>query len=71
MPSSNTLEIFIKIDDDDCDYYIVDFERQTIFWLTTVGTEELGISAAASQSHLGAFSPAISAKTLGTHVRHY
>lgn len=49
---SDNIELFLQIDDNDCAYYFVDHATRTEFWLDALNTDDLGISAVASPSHL-------------------
>ncbi|KIY66674.1 hypothetical protein CYLTODRAFT_423214 [Cylindrobasidium torrendii FP15055 ss-10] len=46
------LEVFVKPIENDCEYYIADYTRRTLVWLSALSTEELGMGSAASASHL-------------------
>lgn len=52
FPLDKNTELFLEIDDNDCNYYLVDRDAETIFWLTEYTTEELGLKPAISDSHL-------------------
>ncbi|KAJ7662459.1 hypothetical protein B0H17DRAFT_1020131 [Mycena rosella] len=49
---SRDIELFIKLEDDDCAYYFIDHANRTQFWLETSGTEELGLPPVISISQL-------------------
>jgi len=46
------LELFLELDEDDCNYYLVDRATETLFWLTEYTTTELGLKPVVSDSHL-------------------
>lgn len=52
IPLSNTIELFILIEDADCAYYLIDHSSRSQFWLEPLRTDELGIPDADSPSHL-------------------
>jgi hypothetical protein len=45
-------ELFLQLDGNDCNYYFVDHEVRTLFWLDAYDTSELGILPVVSSSHL-------------------
>ncbi|KAJ7291374.1 hypothetical protein C8J57DRAFT_1272469 [Mycena rebaudengoi] len=51
---SNQTELFIKIEDEDCAYYLVDHTTNAQFWLEDIDTEtnDLGLPPVVSTSHL-------------------
>jgi hypothetical protein len=49
---TNHTELFLQLDGNDCNYYFVDHDVQTIFWLDAYDTSELGILPVVSPSHL-------------------
>lgn len=49
---SDTVELYIQIDDEDCNYYLADHATHTIFWLDEYETSELGLLPVVSSSHL-------------------
>ncbi|KAF8889704.1 hypothetical protein BD779DRAFT_1671802 [Infundibulicybe gibba] len=46
------IELFIRIDGEDCTYYLVDHATRTEFWLDAYDTDDLNIAPVASRSHL-------------------
>jgi hypothetical protein len=49
---SDSVELFLQIDDDDCAYYFVDHVARTEFWLDALNTDDLNLPPVASPSHL-------------------
>ncbi|KAK0449709.1 uncharacterized protein EV420DRAFT_1750506 [Desarmillaria tabescens] len=49
---SSSMELFIKIEEDDCAYYFVDHATRIEFWLDATETDALGLPDVASPSHL-------------------
>lgn len=53
---SDSVELYIQIDDEDCNYYLADHATKTIFWLDEYETSELGLLPVVSSSHLSCVS---------------
>jgi len=53
---SDNVELYIQIDDEDCNYYLADHATQIIFWLDNYETSELGLLPVVSSSHLSCVS---------------
>lgn len=53
IPTGSELVLELADDGLSCNYYFVDHASKTLFWLTDVETESLGIPPAVSLSHLG------------------
>jgi hypothetical protein len=51
---SGEVELFIKIESNDCAYYLVDHANRTQFWLESSSTTKLGLGLVVSKSHLSA-----------------
>jgi hypothetical protein len=49
---TDSVELFLQLDDEDCNYYFVDHATQTIFWLEEYETSDLGLHPVVSSSHL-------------------
>ncbi len=49
---TGNMELFMKIEDDDCAYYFIDHATRTEFWLDAIETDALGLPDVASPSHL-------------------
>ena len=49
------MELFIQLDDDDCNYYFVDTKSQSVFWIEEYEPLELGLGPVVSPSHLSAY----------------
>ncbi|KAH8829359.1 hypothetical protein DL96DRAFT_1708503 [Flagelloscypha sp. PMI_526] len=49
---SPALELFLRLEDDDCCYYLVDHASQKEFWLEDLETDALGLGPVVSPSHL-------------------
>ncbi|KAG6811848.1 hypothetical protein H0H92_005581 [Tricholoma furcatifolium] len=49
---SDDVELFIRVIDNDCSFYLVDHRSHSIFWLDTLDADEIGIMPVASTSHL-------------------
>ncbi|KAF4618656.1 hypothetical protein D9613_009952 [Agrocybe pediades] len=47
-----TIEAFLQLSGDDCNYYIVDRDTQTVFWLEDCDTSNLGLLPVVSSSNL-------------------
>lgn len=50
-----SVELYLQVDDEDCNYYFIDREAQTVFWLEEYETSELGLHPVVSPSHLSKF----------------
>jgi len=55
IPLSNTIELFILIEDDDCAYYFIDHASRSQFWLEPLRSDEMGIPDVDSHSHLNIY----------------
>ena len=51
----SNVELFLEIDENNCNYYLVDRGTVTLFWLTEITTTELGLPSAVSDSHLSKY----------------
>jgi len=49
---TDCVELFLQLEDEDCNYYFVDRATQTLFWLEKYETSELGLHPVVSSSHL-------------------
>lgn len=49
---SDQIELFLRLQGEDCEYYLVDYISRTQFWLETLSSDELGINEVCSPSHL-------------------
>ncbi|PPQ81676.1 hypothetical protein CVT25_013354 [Psilocybe cyanescens] len=47
-----SVELFLQLDGEDCNYYFIDRSTQTLFWLDRHDTTELGLHPTISPSHL-------------------
>lgn len=52
IPISNQLELFIKIEEEDCAYYFVDHSTHAESWLEDTNTDDLGLPPVVSLSQL-------------------
>jgi hypothetical protein len=52
FPVSGQLELFIKIEDEDCAYYFVDHATRKESWLNDIDTDDLGLPPVVSLSQL-------------------
>ncbi|KAF7355801.1 hypothetical protein MVEN_00908200 [Mycena venus] len=52
FPVSDQLELFIKMEDEDCAYYFVDHATQAEAWLEDIDTDDLGLPPVVSLSQL-------------------
>ncbi|SJK98591.1 uncharacterized protein ARMOST_01859 [Armillaria ostoyae] len=64
---SSNIELFIKIEEDDCAYYFVDHTTRTEFWLDVIETDALGLPDVASPSHLRIYLEGL----YWAHVEHF
>ncbi|KAJ7798955.1 hypothetical protein B0H14DRAFT_2904551 [Mycena olivaceomarginata] len=62
FPVSGQLELFIKIEDEDCAYYFVDHATRAESWLEDIDTDNLGLPPVVSLSQL---------KLYWSHVEHF
>jgi hypothetical protein len=46
------VELYVKIEDDNCYYYFVDHDSQTLFWMENYDSERLELPPVVSSSHL-------------------
>ncbi|KAJ3491301.1 hypothetical protein NLI96_g803 [Meripilus lineatus] len=49
---TESTEVFLELEDDDCLYYIADHASRTVFWVHPTNTEDLSLRAVVSDSHL-------------------
>jgi hypothetical protein len=49
---TDSVELFLQLDHEDCNYYFIDRTTQTMFWLEQYDTSELGLHPVVSSSHL-------------------
>lgn len=49
---NSNIELFLEIDGNDCNYYLVDRATATLLWLTEHTSTELGLLPVVSDSHL-------------------
>ncbi|TFK26155.1 hypothetical protein FA15DRAFT_667833 [Coprinopsis marcescibilis] len=49
---SSSVELYLQLEDDDCNYYFVDHSTRTLFWLDAFETHEVGLLPVVSSSHL-------------------
>ncbi|KAJ7359201.1 hypothetical protein DFH08DRAFT_845389 [Mycena albidolilacea] len=52
FPASHHLELFIKLEDEDCAYYLIDHVTHAASWLETIDTDDLGLPPVVSLSQL-------------------
>ena len=52
---SDDIELFIQIEGTDCAYYFANHSTRTEFWLEELDTDDLGLPAVVSPSHLRQF----------------
>lgn len=52
---TDSIELYLQVDDEDCNYYFIDRATQTVFWLEEYETSELGLHPVISPSHLSQF----------------
>ncbi|KAJ7240437.1 hypothetical protein C8J57DRAFT_1370797 [Mycena rebaudengoi] len=64
---SDQTELFIKIEDEDCAYYLVDHTTNSQFWLEDIETDDLGLPPVVSTSQLGI----ICEELYWSHVEHF
>ncbi|KAF7325836.1 hypothetical protein MKEN_00434300 [Mycena kentingensis (nom. inval.)] len=64
---SDSLELFVKLEEDDCAYYFVDHATRAQFWMDDVDTEELGLPDVVSISHLNL----VCEELYWSHVEHF
>ncbi|KIK68523.1 hypothetical protein GYMLUDRAFT_92048 [Collybiopsis luxurians FD-317 M1] len=55
IPLSETMELYIMIEGNDCAYYFIDHVSKSSFWLESIQSEELGIPHVDSPSHLNLY----------------
>lgn len=49
---TNTVELFLKLSGEDCNYYFVDRATKTLFWLEPYQTDDICLNDTISTSHL-------------------
>ncbi|KAF6764333.1 hypothetical protein DFP72DRAFT_420556 [Ephemerocybe angulata] len=49
---TETVELYVQLEDEDCNYYFADHAARTLFWLDDYDTSELGLLPVVSPSHL-------------------
>lgn len=47
-----SVELWIQLEDEDCNYYLADHVARTLFWLDNYKTSALGLHPVVSPSHL-------------------
>ncbi|KAF8884900.1 hypothetical protein CPB84DRAFT_1788808 [Gymnopilus junonius] len=52
FPLTDSIELYLQVDDEGCNYYFIDRVTQTVFWLDEYDTSELGLHPVVSPSHL-------------------
>ncbi|KAJ7797588.1 hypothetical protein B0H14DRAFT_3547673, partial [Mycena olivaceomarginata] len=67
FPVSDQLELFIKIEDEDCAYYLVDHATQAESWLETIDMDNLGLPPVLSISQLNI----LCEELYWSHVEHF
>ncbi|CAK5274682.1 unnamed protein product [Mycena citricolor] len=67
FPISDANELFIKLEGDDCEYYLVDHATRALAWLEDVQTEDLGLPPVVSTSQLGI----LLEELYWSHVEHF
>ncbi|KAJ6541114.1 hypothetical protein B0H10DRAFT_1855449 [Mycena sp. CBHHK59/15] len=67
IPIADQIELFIKIEDEDCAYYFVDHATCAQFWIEDIDTDELGLPPVVSVSQLNI----ICEELYWSHVEHF
>ncbi|KAF7364603.1 hypothetical protein MVEN_00329500 [Mycena venus] len=67
IPVSGQLELFIKIEDEDCAYYFVDHASRAESWLEGIDTDDLGLPPVVSLSQLNI----LCEELYWSHVEHF
>ncbi|KAJ7910995.1 hypothetical protein B0H13DRAFT_2191949 [Mycena leptocephala] len=67
FPVSGQLELFIKIEDEDCAYYFVDHATRAESWLEDIDTDNLGLPPVVSLSQLNI----LCEELYWSHVEHF
>ncbi|KAJ6597321.1 hypothetical protein B0H10DRAFT_2167688 [Mycena sp. CBHHK59/15] len=67
FPISDHLELFIKVEEEDCAYYFVDHATHTQSWMEDIGTDDLGLPPVVSVSQLNI----LCQELYWTHVEHF
>ena len=49
---SESVELYVQLEDEDCNYYFADHVARTLFWLDDYETSALGLLPVVSPSHL-------------------
>lgn len=52
MTVTESVELVLQLDGDDCFYYLANHDTQSLFWIDNYDTEDLGLLPVASPSHL-------------------
>ncbi|PPQ98173.1 hypothetical protein CVT26_003219 [Gymnopilus dilepis] len=52
FPLAPSVELYLQVDDEDCNYFFIDHVTQTVFWLEEYQTSDLGLPSVVSPSHL-------------------
>jgi hypothetical protein len=52
---SDTVELYVQLEEGDCNYYFADHAARTLFWLDDYDTTELGLLPVVSPSHLSKY----------------
>ncbi|KAJ7138527.1 hypothetical protein C8R43DRAFT_955377 [Mycena crocata] len=66
-PTSDQVELFIKIEDEDCAYYFVDNTTRAQFWIENVDTDDLGLPPVVSLSQLNI----LCEELYWSHIEHF
>ncbi|KAJ3736665.1 hypothetical protein DFJ43DRAFT_1050094 [Lentinula guzmanii] len=67
MPLSDSIELYILIEDTGCAYYFIDHASRSLFWLEAIPSEQLNIPDVGSSSHLSLYLEYL----YWTHVEHF
>ncbi|KAJ7211366.1 hypothetical protein GGX14DRAFT_624528, partial [Mycena pura] len=67
FPLSGQVELFIKLEDEDCAYYIVDHATRAQSWMEDVDTDDLGLPPVVSVSQLNI----LCEELYWSHVEHF
>lgn len=49
---SDQVELFLKLEDEDCAYYFVDHANRAQFWMESLDSDSLDLPPIVSQTHL-------------------
>ncbi|KAJ4490175.1 hypothetical protein J3R30DRAFT_3360969 [Lentinula aciculospora] len=67
IPLSDSVELYILLEDAGCAYYLVDHASRSQFWLEAIPSEDLGIPNVDSPSHLSLYLEYL----YWTHIEHF